>query len=100
MTGPRIFIRQGQLCFQIHLQPRASRDEVAGLHGEAVKVRLTSPPLENRANRHLVEFLAGILSISKSQIQIVSGHRSRAKTVAVTGISDAELADRLGQYLV
>ena len=100
MTTLHLFTQRGQLCLQIHLQPRASRDEIAGLHGEALKVRLTSPPLENRANRHLVEFLAGILDLPKSQVKIVAGQRSRAKTVAFSGISESELAHRLGQYLV
>ncbi|MFZ0430821.1 MAG: DUF167 domain-containing protein [Acidobacteriota bacterium] len=100
MTGPKLFTRPGSVCFQVHLQPRASRDEVAGLHGDAVKIRLTSPPLENRANRHLIDFLAKILDLPKSNLAIVSGHHSRSKTVAVTGVSEAELGYRLGQYLV
>ena len=100
MTGPKLFTRTGSVCFQVHLQPRASRDEVAGLHGDAVKIRLTSPPLENRANRHLIDFLAKILDLPKSNLAIVSGHHSRSKTVAVTGVSEAELEYRLDQYLV
>ncbi len=100
MSRLRVFTRRGLPCFQVHLQPRASKDEIAGVYGDALKIRLTSPPLENRANRHLIEFLAEILGVPNAHIEIVSGQRSRAKTVAVTGISPAALRSLLGQYLV
>jgi len=65
------------------VQPGAKRSEVAGLHGEALKLRLTAPPVESRANEALVEFLANTLGVPKSSVRIVKGGSARRKTVLV-----------------
>ena len=95
-----IFTRSGKTCFQVRLQPRASHNEVAGLFHGAVRIRLTSPPIENKANRQLEEFLASILETPRSSIEIVSGKKSRLKTIAVSGLSRPEVNERLTPYLV
>jgi uncharacterized protein (TIGR00251 family) len=96
IAGLRLFRRGDRLCFSVHLQPRASRNEVAGFTGEALKVRLTSPPVDDRANRQLREFLAQLLAAPVSNVEIVQGHKSRNKTVAVKGVSQAVLMEKLG----
>jgi len=64
--------------------------------GDAIRVRLTAPPADGAANEALVRFLAGRLGVPRSAIELVSGKTGRAKLVAVTGISAAETAERLG----
>jgi uncharacterized protein (TIGR00251 family) len=80
----------------VHVLPRASREGVAGFFGDAVRVRLTAPPLENRANEALVRFLSVSLGVPRSLVTIVAGRRGRTKVVRVAGISRKELFLRLG----
>ena len=77
--------------FGVHVQPRASRTEIAGIHGSALKVRLHSPPVDGAANQALVEFLSARLGVSKRAVSIVAGHSSRAKIVQVEGVSAASI---------
>lgn len=92
--------QRGRTCLLVHLQPRASKDEIVGAYGNTLKIRITAPPLENRANRALVEFLADLLSLPKDRLEIVSGGKTRLKMVAVTGLTPKEVLDRLAQHLV
>lgn len=69
------------LILDCHLQPKASGDEFAGLHGERLKIRLTAPPVEGKANAHLMAFLAKAFGISKSQVSLISGELNRQKRV-------------------
>jgi uncharacterized protein (TIGR00251 family) len=68
---------------------------VAGLAGDAVRIRLTAPPLENRANVALVRFLAGALGIPRPHVEILSGKRGRRKVVRVAGMSRDDIFRRL-----
>ncbi|MGQ9457343.1 MAG: DUF167 domain-containing protein [Anaerolineae bacterium] len=87
--------REEGVRFRVRVIPRASRDEVAGLQGEALRVRLTAPPVEGAANRALVEFLARQLGVRKGQVWILSGEASREKVVAVEGVEAEEVRARL-----
>ena len=73
--------------FRVHVQPRASRTEIVGRHGAALKVRLHAPPVDGAANEELIDFLAKALGVSKRAVRIVSGQSSRGKTVEVEGVS-------------
>ncbi len=73
--------------FRVRVLPRSRRDEIVGLHGDALKIRLAAPPVGGRANRALREFLAGRLGVSPSAVEILSGHSSRQKRVRVKGVS-------------
>jgi uncharacterized protein (TIGR00251 family) len=77
----------GTLVLAIHAQPGAKRTEVAGLHGDALKIRVAAPALEDRANTALVEFLAERFNVPKRNVTLVSGARSREKRFAVVGSS-------------
>jgi uncharacterized protein len=79
----------------VQVQPRASRTEIAGLHGESIRIRLAAPPVDGAANEALVRFLAERLGVSRGAVTITSGHTGRRKLVAVDGISAAEAAQRL-----
>jgi uncharacterized protein len=78
----------------VRIQPRASKNESLRMEGGRFKIRLTAPPVDGAANEALVKFLANSLGVSKSQVEIVSGHASREKIVRIDGISGTD-ADRL-----
>lgn len=71
------------LILECHLQPKASRDEFAGLQGERLKIRLTAPPVDGKANARLQAFLAGAFGVAKRDIGIDSGELSRMKRVRI-----------------
>lgn len=71
------------LIFKIRVQPRSSRNQVAGVHGDALKINLTAPPVDNAANKACGVFLAQLLSVSRSSVTILSGHTGRNKQVMV-----------------
>jgi uncharacterized protein len=73
------------LILSVRVQPRASRDELAGVQGERLKVRITASPVEGEANAHLVRFLAERFRVAKSQITLLDGESSRAKRLAIRG---------------
>jgi len=77
--------------FRVRVVPRSRRDEVVGLHGDALKLRLAAPPERGKANRALSKFLAGRLGVSPSDVEILSGHTSRRKRVRVRGVSAASV---------
>jgi len=74
-----------RLVLELHVQPGARRTEVAGLHGDRLKLRLAARATEGRANEELVRFLSEILGTARRNVTIVAGERSRTKRVAVTG---------------
>jgi uncharacterized protein (TIGR00251 family) len=80
--------------FAVHVQPRASRSEIVGLHGSALKVRLSAPPVDNAANEALVRMIAEALRVPRSSVRVVAGQTSRAKTIEVDGVGTAD-AERL-----
>jgi len=73
------------VTFSVHVQPRASRNEICGIQGDAIKLRLTSPPVEGEANRLCAEYLAKLLKVPKSAVTIIAGEKSRHKTLRVAG---------------
>jgi uncharacterized protein (TIGR00251 family) len=75
--------------FKVAIQPRGSKNEIVGLHGDAVKIKLTAPPVEGAANKMCVVFLAKRLNVPPSAVEIVQGHRSRFKTVLVRSMTKA-----------
>jgi len=89
-------MKEEAILLKIHLLPRASRDEICGLHGNALRVKVTAPPFEGKANKALQRFLAEILHLAPSQIEIKAGQRSRDKTLRISGLSRAEIQRALG----
>lgn len=80
------------VTFAVRVTPRASRDAIEGEHGGALKVRLTAPPVEDRANEALRELLAARLGIAISAVVIVAGAKSRTKRVTVSGVTKENIA--------
>jgi uncharacterized protein (TIGR00251 family) len=81
----------GVVRFRVHVQPRASKTEIAGVHGTALKVRLHAPPVDGAANDALVDFLAKQLRVPRRSVHIVAGQSSRGKMVEVEGVSPASV---------
>jgi uncharacterized protein (TIGR00251 family) len=79
----------------VYVQPRASRDEVVGMHGDALRVRLTAPPVEGAANQRCREFFAKFLGVSKSDVTLISGDKSRHKRLLIRGVDAAAVFERL-----
>ena len=75
----------GTLTLRIHAQPGAKRTEITGLHGDALKVRVAAPALEDRANEALIAFLAHEFAVPKRAVTLVSGPKSREKRFEVIG---------------
>lgn len=71
------------LILTLRIQPKASRDEVCGLHGEAIKIRITAPPVEGKANAHLIKLLAKHFKVPKGQVTLISGENGRDKVVRI-----------------
>lgn len=72
-----------ELILQLRVQPRASRDEIVGPHGDALKVRITAPPVEGQANEHLLRFLAKAFGVPRGQVSLLQGATGRVKRVTV-----------------
>ena len=79
----------------LHIQPRASRTELTGRHGDAIKIRLAAPPVDGAANAELVSFLADRLGVPRAAVVIRHGESGRRKTVEIGGLSAAEAEQRL-----
>jgi uncharacterized protein (TIGR00251 family) len=79
----------------LRIVPRSSRNEICGEHGDALKIKLQAPPVEGKANKALIEFLAETLGIHRNNISILSGDTGRNKRVAITGISSQEITEKL-----
>jgi len=83
----RITEKDGTVSFAVRVQPRASRDEIVGDYLDGLKVRLTAPPVDDRANESLRELLAVRLKVPLAAVRIASGERSRSKRVEIKGVT-------------
>jgi uncharacterized protein (TIGR00251 family) len=80
------------VVFNIRVVPRASRCEAAGFQGDALKLRITSPPVEGKANEACIALLAELFGVRKARVAIIAGQTSKTKTVAVEGLKANEAA--------
>jgi uncharacterized protein (TIGR00251 family) len=88
MTGVRVQVVGGRVRFPVRVQPRASRREIVGVYGDALKVRLTAPPVDGAANDELIEMLAETFAVGRRAIRILAGGSSRSKIVEIEGITE------------
>lgn len=87
------------LILDLYVQPKASRTRVVGLHDGSLKLAITAPPVEGKANAQVTAFIAKLFKIPKSAITLLSGHQGRHKRFAVTGISKEEIERILSPLL-
>ena len=81
--------------FQVKVQPRARKNTIVGVVGDAIKLAITAPPVEGRANEACVAFFAELLNVPRSSVTIAAGHTSRNKVIRVAGLPAAEVRRRL-----
>jgi uncharacterized protein (TIGR00251 family) len=83
-------MKQPAITITVQVQPRSSGDGIAGLHEGRLKIRISAPPVDGKANERLTEVIARAFGVSKSSVEIIKGHTSRLKTVRITGVSMEE----------
>jgi uncharacterized protein (TIGR00251 family) len=83
-------------AFAVKIHPRAKKNAITGEVGDALKLALTAPPIDGRANDACIEFLANLLEVPRSSVTIASGQTSRRKVIRVKGLSADEVRKRLG----
>lgn len=83
------------ISFAVKVHPRAKKNAITGIVGDALKLSLTSPPVDGRANQACVEFFAELFAVSRSSVNIAAGESSRNKVVRVTGVSEDYIRQKL-----
>ncbi|KTD52231.1 hypothetical protein Lqui_1075 [Legionella quinlivanii] len=78
-------LEEGKLILSLYIQPGAKKSEICGLHGQSLKIKLAAPPVEGKANKALIKFLAQSLNVPLAAISIRHGEKSRMKTVIIQG---------------
>ncbi|HEY7393380.1 MAG TPA: DUF167 family protein [Gemmatimonadaceae bacterium] len=86
----------GRVRFSVRVQPRASRDEVSGVHGDALKIRLAAPPVDGAANDALVKFLSTLFAVPRRAVRILAGESSRSKLIEIDGVTARAIHDVAG----
>ena len=84
------------VMLSVHACPRAAQDQVQGLHGDAVKIRLRAPPADGKANNALIALLSRLLDVPARDLVVVAGHSARRKRVAIAGVTAAAVRAKLG----
>ena len=79
----------------IRIQPNASKNQVVGRFDEAIRIKITAPPVEDKANKECLKFLSDILRVPKTSISIIKGHKTRSKMIQVLGMSSDMCLQRL-----
>ena len=87
------------ITFRVRVQPRASKNTVAGIMGDCLKINLTSPPVDGAANAACIAFIAAFLDVAKSSVDITNGLKNRSKVVKVTGIDKKKFLNIVAPYI-
>jgi len=85
----------GEIRLSLNVYPGAAKNEVVSFTDDLLRIKIAAPPLKGKANRELVAFLSKYLGVGKGNINIIKGHTSRNKIIAINGISQEELRQRL-----
>ncbi len=88
--------RNGSVLLSLHVQPRASKNELSGIHDGALKLRLTTPPVDGKANKAVISFVSRKLKVPKSSVTLHSGLKSRRKQLWISGLDEETIRRRLG----
>ena len=97
-TGKRVV--GPHVTLSLRVQPRASRNAVVGWTGDTLNIRLTAPPVEGAANAACLAFLADLLDLPQSQLEILRGARSRTKVIRISGLTQDEVREKLSRNKV
>ena len=91
--------KKGHGLLRVYVQPRASRNEVCGIHGDSLRVAITAPPLEGKANRAVIQLCAKLFSVQKKDVTLMRGEHSRFKTVRFSSLTAGDIKKRLQSHL-
>ena len=91
--------RDGAVFLAVHVIPGSKSESIAGLHGESLRIKVQSRAVKGRANKDVIRLLARVLGAKRSHVEIVSGHKSRAKRVKVSGLTAAGVRGRLSPFV-
>lgn len=83
------------VIIKVKVQPRASKNRIAGVLGDSLKVTLTAPPVDGEANAACIDFFATWLKIPKNAVEIISGHTGRTKLLKILGVTSTELKEKI-----
>lgn len=86
---------KNDLILSVYVQPRASKNQICGIQGNELKIRLTSPPVEGAANKLCREFIAALFDVSKSSVEIMSGETSRHKRLRIIGTYPGQFCNQI-----
>ncbi len=95
MSGWSISEAKGCVTFAVRVVPRSSRNQIVGVEGEALKIKLTAPPVEGAANTALIEFVAEWLDVRRSAVSIIRGDKTRNKLVQVKDVTREQVLGRV-----
>lgn len=96
MSGDFLRLEGGEVILALRVQPRASRNELAGLIGQELKLRVAAPPVDDAANEEVLRFLARTLGCPRNQLRLAQGRASRHKRVGIRGLSLDQVRHKLG----
>jgi len=91
--------RKQGVTLKVHVVPRSARNEIVGIHGEALRIRLNASPVRGAANAALIALVAKTLGVPQRQVQIISGQTSTRKVLAVSGLDKETAQRKLGKSL-
>ena len=91
--------KEGIPILTVYVQPKASQNKIAGVHGDAVKLMITAPPVDGKANKAATDFIAKLFHLPKSQVTIHSGQQSRTKRLQLAGLTLREAETILNKAL-
>jgi len=87
------------ILLSVYIQPRSSSNKIAGQHGDALKICITTPPIEGKANKAVIAFLAKFFGLPKSSVTIKSGKKSRTKNIKLAGVSRSQAEKILSDFV-
>ena len=91
-------MKQPPITITVQVQPKSSRDEIVGIHEGRLKIRISAPPVDGKANERLTEVIAKAFGVSKSGVEIIRGHHSRVKTIKISGIGRDEYDTLISKF--
>ena len=89
----RVTESAGRVRFSVRVQPRASKSELAGEYGDAIRIRLAAPPVDGAANEELVSFLSSIFAVARKSVRILAWETARSKLIEIEGLTERAVSD-------
>lgn len=90
--------KESSVTLEVLIQPRSARDEIVGVHDGRLKIKISAPPVEGKANERLIEMVAKALGVPKSSVEIVRGKSSKLKTLKISGIDNEACESFISKY--